>query len=217
MSLLLSTIGPLLHHVESPAWTEIDRLHSKKHLLTVKPAFRPVGGDREREQRRKKRQWQHWQSAMDAAVEMLRRETASQEQDYPTVESTSEHFSTGVAKSLDAHQPVLVPSSTFTFNLHPPKKIFPFTDADSFFEFTFRVTDRTVSPPVNPIKLHTKRHPVSVRCKRLCVADNTTEDTPKTRETTRCRRLLQKRPAAERLRRRSKTLWNHRKRFESRA
>ncbi|CAG8606334.1 17277_t:CDS:1, partial [Acaulospora colombiana] len=195
MSLLLSTIGPLLHHVESPAWTEIDRLRSKKHLLTVKPAFRPVGGDREREQRRKKRQWQHWQSAMDAAVEALWRETSSQEQEYAKVEPISEASTAGVAKSLDAHQPVSVPTSTFSFDLQQPKKIFPFTNADSSFEFTFRTSDRTPSPAANPIKLHTKRHSVSVGWKRLCIADNASEDTPQTRETTRCKRLLQKRPA----------------------
>jgi hypothetical protein len=214
MSLLLSNITPLLHHVESPAWTEIDRLRSRKHLLTLKPAFRPVGGDREREQRRKKRQWQHWQSAMDAAIQMLQRETASQEKDALESEPIGIDSTVGAVRSLDAHQPSSLPSSAFAFNLRQPKKIFPFTDNDSSFEFTFRVTDRTFSPPVQSIE-HTERHPVSVLCKRLCVADDINEVTPQTKEAARCRRLLSKRPATERMRRRSKTLWHHRRRSES--
>ncbi|KAG8772616.1 hypothetical protein FRC16_005623 [Serendipita sp. 398] len=58
----------------SPAWLEIERLRSQRHLLTIRTSSSAMGVEREKERRRKERQWQRWQTAMDMALDALRQE-----------------------------------------------------------------------------------------------------------------------------------------------
>ncbi|KAG8835893.1 hypothetical protein FRC17_000443 [Serendipita sp. 399] len=60
-------------YTDNPAWLEIERLRSQRHLLTLRTSS-AMGVEREKERRRKERQWQRWQNAMDVALDALRKE-----------------------------------------------------------------------------------------------------------------------------------------------
>ena len=74
MSITATTPTPFTTRLDIPAWIEVDRLRAKRHFLTLHSPFRVACGDREREERRKKRQWQRWKSALDAALDSVRRQ-----------------------------------------------------------------------------------------------------------------------------------------------
>jgi hypothetical protein len=132
MSILLKSSIPPCCGYDSSAWAEVDRLRSRKHLLTIRPAFRPVSGDKEREQRRKKRQWQHWQNAMDAAiVEAFREEAILKEKELKAA-------ATALVEAVSKQPPVF--SSRSPTLLGEPldlPKTFPLGKADLGYQFTF--------------------------------------------------------------------------------
>lgn len=55
-----------------PSWINVDHLQVRGHPHQM---FRVISMDRQKEERRKKRQWQRWKSAMDAALDSVRRQT----------------------------------------------------------------------------------------------------------------------------------------------
>lgn len=203
MSIAIATTTAVPLGFDSPAWVEVDRLRSSKHLLALQPAFRAIGGDRQREGRRKKRQWQHWHSAMDAALDSVRRQT---------------DISPDIAMPKPVNQACQTKSAVptaacFRFSVfsRPRHHIrFPFPDNEQAFQFTFtkRAAPRwpDSGETLAPSQRRKRQHSITIHSRRRCIeaVENSTVPSPLLAHP---KRLLDKRTGAERTRIRRKALW----------
>jgi hypothetical protein len=203
MSIAIATTTAVTLGFDSPAWVEVDRLRSSKHLLTLRSAFRAVGGDRQREDRRKRRQWQHWHSAMDIALDSVRRQTDIS----PDIIMPKSFNQVCQTKSA-------VPTAgCFRFSVfsRPCHHIrFPFSDKDQAFQFTFTKPGTPGWPTLGETPTSQKRkrqHSISIQSRRRCIeaVENLTSPSALLAHP---KRLLDKRTIAERRRIRRKALWN---------
>lgn len=202
MSIAVATATTVPLGFDSPAWVEVDRLRSSKHLLALRPAFRVVGGDRQREDRRKRRQWQHWHSAMDAALDSVRRQTDI------SPDISMPKFVNQASQTKSA-----VPTAAcFRFSVfsRPCQHIrFPFPDDQQAFQFTFTKPGAPGWPTSEETltsQTKKRRYSISIHSQRRCIeaAENSTAPSPSLAHP---KRLLDKRSIAERRRIRKKALW----------
>jgi len=202
MSIAVATTTTVPPGFDSLAWVEVDRLRSSKHLLALRSAFRAVGGDRQREDRRKRRQWQHWHSAMDAALDSVRRQT----------DISSDISMPKFINQASQTKSAVPTAACFRFSVfsRPCQHIqFPFPDNEQAFQFTFTKPGAPSWPTSGetlPPQQKKRRYSISIHSRRRCVeaVENSTVPSPLLAHP---RRLLDKRTIAERRKIRRKALW----------
>jgi hypothetical protein len=207
MSVAIATTTAVTLGFDSPAWVEVDRLRSSKHLLTLRSAFRAVGGDRQREDRRKRRQWQHWHSAMDAALDSVRRQT-----DISPDISMPKLFNQVCQTKSAVPTAACFRFSVFSRSRHHIR--FPFPDKEQAFQFTFTKPGAPGWPTSGETITSHKRkrqHSISVHSRRRCI-EAVENSTALSTLLAHPKRLLDKRTITERRRIRRKALW---KRYRS--
>lgn len=208
MSILVAC-GPSFHpsSYSSPACAEIDRLRSRKHLLTLRPTFRNVGGDKEREFRRKQRQWKHWQSAMETAIREATQELAMKQKKTarPKLKLITEFSSV----TFSSRSPILCNES------QEVSRALPYTKAHQTYQFTFNQPEAPSWPGARSTTANdSQQRPLSTtrykrRCLSSCIDDDSSADV------TGGKRLLSRRRPAEQATIRRRTLWRSKSRSPS--
>ncbi|CCA71047.1 hypothetical protein PIIN_04982 [Serendipita indica DSM 11827] len=237
MSLLVAQLPMHLAaaNVDSPAWLEVDRLRSRRRLLTNPTSSRAINADRE--QRRKRRQWERWTKAMDAALESLRKETQAS-----LAKTTTSHVTSNAppaptcepqlpaklslctesvaalaeetkrTESFSSRSPTLYSPSPSLRSRRPVLKI----KIDYVYEFSFVCPTGPVWPRSQSEALSSSRtmRPDSSSSAGFsqCAESDSFESLEVSEHIARGQRLLQRKRPAEQAQIRRKTLWTQRQR-----
>lgn len=179
------------HIYASSAWVEYERLRARRPALCARIEWRSVGMDRERERRRKKKEWQRWQDAMNVAEEILRHATLAKLTKLNELQPKEELIDLKLSK-FSSRSPTLCSAP-------PPLATFLPLKTEGKFEFTFTTPTSLPSGPGEVMTLPTfpERSAARLGCKRRCIQ---TEDAAQAAESVHGQRLLSRLPSTKRSR-----------------